>query len=60
MKACVAFNSKSGMAGQFKDVIDRIAYCVIYVADLPVMVRFYAETLGLPIAEQNARFVAFR
>ncbi len=40
-------------------MLDGIAYCVIYTADLAAMVRFYAETLGLPIAEQNARFVAF-
>jgi len=40
-------------------MLDRIAYCVIYVADLPAMVRFYSENLGLPIAEQRARFVAF-
>jgi predicted enzyme related to lactoylglutathione lyase len=39
-------------------MLDRIAYCVIYCADLPAMVRFYSEILGLPIAEQNARFVA--
>ena len=35
-----------------------VAYCVLYVADLAAMTRFYAEVLGLPIAEQNARFVA--
>jgi predicted enzyme related to lactoylglutathione lyase len=37
----------------------RVAFCVLYVADLAAMVRFYGEVLGLPIAEQNARFVAF-
>ena len=37
----------------------RVAYCVLYVADLAAMVRFYGEVLGLPIAEQSARFVAF-
>ena len=40
-------------------MITHIAYCIIYVADLQAMTRFYHETLGLPIAEQNARFVAF-
>ena len=40
-------------------MITQIAYSVLYVADLPAMTRFYHETLGLPIAEQNARFVAF-
>ena len=40
-------------------MIDRVAYCVLYVADLAAVTRFYHETLGLPIAEQNARFVAF-
>ncbi len=36
-----------------------LAYCIIYVADLPAMARFYSEVLRLPIAEENARFVAF-
>jgi predicted enzyme related to lactoylglutathione lyase len=36
-----------------------LAYSIIYVADLPAMARFYSEVLGLPIAQQNARFVAF-
>jgi predicted enzyme related to lactoylglutathione lyase len=36
-----------------------LAYSIIYVADLPAMARFYSEVLGLPIAEENARFVAF-
>lgn len=36
-----------------------LAYSIIYVADLPAMARFYNEILGLPIGEQNARFVAF-
>ena len=36
-----------------------VAYCVLYVADLEAMTRFYAEVLGLPIIAQNARFVAF-
>lgn len=35
-----------------------VAYCVLYVANLAAMTRFYTEVLGLPIAEQNARFVA--
>lgn len=39
-------------------MLDRIAYCVLYVADLPAMARFYGETLGLPIAARNDRFVA--
>lgn len=37
----------------------RIAYCVLYVADLTAMTHFYHDLLGIPIAEQNARFVAF-
>jgi predicted enzyme related to lactoylglutathione lyase len=37
----------------------RVAYSIIYAADLPAMTHFYSHTLGLPIAEQNARFVAF-
>jgi lactoylglutathione lyase len=37
----------------------QIAYTIIYVHDLPTMTNFYHHTLGLPIAEQNARFVAF-
>ena len=36
----------------------RVAHCVIYVADLATMVRFYSEVLGLPVAARNARFVA--
>ena len=39
--------------------LDRIAYCVLYVADLERMARFYGETLGLPVNERNERFVAF-
>src|SRR5215212_9325153 len=39
--------------------LDRIAYCVLYVADLDRMARFYAETLGLPVSERGERFVAF-
>lgn len=35
-----------------------VAYCILYVADLATMTAFYAETLGLPVAEQTARFVA--
>ena len=37
----------------------RVAYTIAYVHDLPTMTHFYHQTLGLPIAEQNARFVAF-
>lgn len=40
-------------------MIERVAYCVLYVADLERMARFYEETLGLPVVEQGARFVAF-
>ena len=36
-----------------------VAYAILYVADLPTMVTFYSETLGLPIASRNERFVAF-
>jgi predicted enzyme related to lactoylglutathione lyase len=36
-----------------------LAYCITYVADLAAMTAFYRDTLGLPVAEQNARFVAF-
>lgn len=39
--------------------IERVAYAVIYVADLDAMARFYGEALGLPIVERNERFVAF-
>src|SRR3712207_1204140 len=39
--------------------LDRIAYCVLYVADLDRMARFYGETLGLPVSERSERFVAF-
>ena len=40
-------------------VIAGVAYCVLYVADLERMTRFYHETLGLPIRERTARFAAF-
>ncbi len=40
-------------------MLDRVAYCVLYAADLPALTRFYHETLGLPIAERSARFIAF-
>lgn len=36
-----------------------LAYCVTYVADLAAMTAFYRDILGLPVAEQNERFVAF-
>jgi predicted enzyme related to lactoylglutathione lyase len=36
-----------------------VAYAILYVADLPLMARFYGETVGLPIASRNDRFVAF-
>src|ERR671917_1582372 len=39
--------------------LDRIAYCVLYVADLEGMARFYGQTLGLRGSERNERFVAF-
>ena len=39
--------------------LDRIAYSVLYVADLGRMAHFYGETLGLPVSERNERFVAF-
>lgn len=37
----------------------RFGFAVLYVEDLDRMVAFYAGLLGLPIAEQSARFVAF-
>jgi len=40
-------------------MIAGVAYCVLYVADLERMTRFYHDTLGLPISERTARFVAF-
>lgn len=36
-----------------------VAYAILYVADLPLMATFYGETLGLPIASRNERFMAF-
>ena len=36
-----------------------VAYAVLYGADLPVMATFYGETVGLPVASRNERFVAF-
>ena len=36
-----------------------LAYCITYVADLPAMTTFYRDILGLPVVEQNERFVAF-
>ncbi len=36
-----------------------VAYAILYVADLPLMATFYGETVGLPIASRNERFVAF-
>jgi predicted enzyme related to lactoylglutathione lyase len=39
--------------------IERVAYAIIYVADLDAMARFYGEALGLPVVERNERFVAF-
>ena len=39
--------------------LDRVAYCVLYVADLDRMARFYGETLGLPVSERSERVVAF-
>ncbi len=32
--------------------LDRVAYCVLYVADLDRMARFYGETLGLPFVKR--------
>ncbi len=40
-------------------MIERVAYCVVYVADLERMTRFYRDVLGLPVVEEGARFVAF-
>lgn len=40
-------------------MLGRVAYCVLYVADLAAMMRFYVDVLGLSVAEENARFVAF-
>ena len=40
-------------------MIERVAYCVLYVADLGMMARFYEDTLGLPVVERGPRFVAF-
>ena len=40
-------------------IIDQVAYCVIYVADLAGMARFYGEVLGLEAVERSERFVAF-
>lgn len=53
-----------GESGEREEVVGtlpglEVAYAILYVADLPVMARFYGETLGLPIASQNDRFVAF-
>jgi predicted enzyme related to lactoylglutathione lyase len=42
-----------------RSLVDGVAYCVIYVADLAGMAHFYGEVLGLEVAEQNERFVAF-
>ncbi len=36
-----------------------LAYAILYVADLPLMTRFYGGIVGLPIASRNERFVAF-
>jgi predicted enzyme related to lactoylglutathione lyase len=36
-----------------------VSYAILYVADLPLMARFYGETVGLPIASRTERFVAF-
>jgi len=36
-----------------------LAYAILYVADLPLMATFYGETVGLPIASRDERFVAF-
>lgn len=36
-----------------------VAYCITYVADLSAMTQFYRDLLGLPVIEQNERFVAF-
>jgi predicted enzyme related to lactoylglutathione lyase len=40
-------------------IIDSVANCVTYVADLAGMARFYGEVLGLEMVERNERFVAF-
>ncbi len=36
-----------------------VAYAILYVADLPLMARFYGAIVGLPIASRNERFVTF-
>lgn len=40
-------------------MIERVAYCVIYAADLERMTHFYHDLLHLPIAERSEHFVAF-
>ncbi len=40
-------------------MIERLAYSIIYVADLAGMTRFYRDVLGLPVGEEGPRFVAF-
>ncbi|MDP9375827.1 MAG: VOC family protein [Chloroflexota bacterium] len=40
-------------------MIERLAYSIIYVADLAGMTRFYRDVLGLPVGEEGSRFVAF-
>lgn len=40
-------------------MIERVRYCVLYVADLEAMTAFYSEQLGLPVVERSGRFVAF-
>jgi predicted enzyme related to lactoylglutathione lyase len=40
-------------------MLQRVAYCILYVADLNHTAPFYSETLGLPIVERTSRFVAF-
>ena len=39
--------------------LERVAYFVLYVANLERMTSFYRDTLALPVTEQSARFVAF-
>lgn len=40
-------------------MIDRVAYCILYVADLDRATAFYRDILGLPVVERTPRFAAF-
>ena len=54
----IALWSREWRTGGRGMTLDRVAYCVLYVADLERMTRFYSETLGLSVGERSARFVA--